>query len=317
MVTSKIFRTVYECVKSCLAFSELSNLVTLQELNGVEMGSMLTSHVAGASIAQHIASDMRKELVLYLLESRSKFSILVDESTSVSQEQAMVVYIRTQFENIACNFFFDLVPVVSASADALYKSLIGCLENAGLSIEVLKQQLIGFCSDGASNMTGKVKGLATLLRQTVGEHLQLFHCLAHRLELAVNSTVNDLNPVSHFQSFLDGLYAFYSRSPKNQRELELNAGRLCLELLKVGRVFDVRWVFSSFRAVKALWRDHPALCSHFKAAADDASRTSAERSKVKGMLVKLTTWHFMAELAMIALNARTFFVFTKRKCISC
>ena len=99
--------------------------------------------------------------------------------------------------------------------------------------------------------------------------------------------------------FWDSLYAFYSRSPKNQRELEDHANNVPVKLLKVGRVFDVRWTFSSFRAIKTLWQDHPALCQHLKAASDDPNRTSAERSKCKGLLLKLSNWFFIAEIAMI------------------
>ena len=106
-----------------------------------------------------------------------------------------------------------------------------------LCTEIMKKQMIGFCSDGASNMTGKFIGLATLLKQVVGEHLQIFHCMAHRLQLAIHSTVKEINPVGHFQILLDSLYAFYSRSPKNQRELEQHANDVAVELLKVGCVF--------------------------------------------------------------------------------
>ena len=62
------------------------------------------------------------------------------------------------------------------------------------------------------------------------------------LELAINITVHEVNPVGHFQILLDSLYASYSRSPQNQRELGFHASALSIELLKVGRVFDVRWV---------------------------------------------------------------------------
>jgi len=61
----------------------------------------------------------------------------------------------------------------------------------------------------------------------------------------------------------------------------------------------VRWVFSSFRAVRALWRDHPALCKHLQAAADDSTRSGSDRAKCKGLLSKLASWHFLTELAMV------------------
>jgi len=298
-VTSRVFRTVYECAKSCLSFSELSRLSSLQELNGLEMGNILTSHQSAANIAEHVAHDMRQELVSHVIQSGSKFSLMVDESTNVSQQQSMIVYIRAEFDRVACNYFLDCIPVAQTNAESLFESLMSCLHALGFTDEILKTQMIGFCSDGASNMTGKFKGLATLLKQTVGQHLQIFHCMAHRLELAIHSTVKEINPIGHFRILLDSLYAFYSRSPKNQRELEQHANDVAVELLKVGRVFDVRWVFSSFRAVRALWRDHPALCNHLQAAAADSSRSGPERAKCKGLLSKLTSWQFLTELAMV------------------
>ena len=207
-VTSRIFRSVYECAKSCLSFSELSNLLILQKLNGIDVGNMLSSHHAAANIVEHIACEMRKQLVHYVLTSGSKFSIMVDESTNVSQYQSMIVYIRVLYDETPCNFFLDLIPVKVTSSVELEKALLSSLNDIGLTLQVLKRQMIGFCSDGASNMTGKHKGLATALRLKIGDHLQVFHCMAHRLELAVHNTVETLNRVSHFKIFLDSLYAF-------------------------------------------------------------------------------------------------------------
>jgi len=75
------------------------------------------------------------------------------------------------------------------------------------------------------------------------------------MELAVKSAVDDVNIVSNFRLFVDSLYKVYSMSPKNQRGLEAAARQTNVHLLKVQKVFDVRWVFSSFISVKALLRD--------------------------------------------------------------
>ena len=117
--------------------------------------------------------------------------------------------------------------------------------------------------------------------------------------LFTGKPVSSVSEASHFQILLDSLYAMYSRSPKDQRELEVHAQELSVRLLKVGRVSDIRWVFSSFRAVKTLWRDYPALCQHLLACADDENRTLAKRSKCRGLLKKLTNWFFVGELAMM------------------
>jgi len=77
------------------------------------------------------------------------------------------------------------------------------------------------------------------------------------------NAIDTVNSVSHFRDLVDGVYKVYSLSPKNQREIELIAGDLALELMKVQKVFDVRWVFSSFMSVTAWLRDLPALHAHF------------------------------------------------------
>lgn len=98
--------------------------------------------------------------------------------------------------------------------------------------DVCCQQFVGFCSDGASCMIGQHKGVATLLKQRY-PLLESFHCMAHRLELAVKNSVETVNVVSHFKTFVEELHKVYSMSPKNQRQLNDEAESLSVHLLKV------------------------------------------------------------------------------------
>ena len=97
--TERIFRTAYECAKSQLSFSEHPRLVDLQEANGISCGSMLFSDHSAASIVEHVGSEMRSEIIGHVVRSKSHFAILVDGSTSVSNAQSLIVYIRTVFES--------------------------------------------------------------------------------------------------------------------------------------------------------------------------------------------------------------------------
>ena len=67
--------------------------------------------------------------------------------------------------------------------------------------------------------------------------------------MAVKNAIDTVNSVSHFRDLVEGVYKVYSLSPKNQREIELIAGDIALELMKMQTVF---WVFSSFMSVAAL-----------------------------------------------------------------
>ena len=101
-------------------------------------------------------------------------------------------------------------------------------------------------------MTGSRNGLATLLKR---DYPLLFtiHCQAHWLELAVNNAVDSVTSMSHLCSFVDSLYSLYSRSTKNQYELEAISQEVGVQLLRVNKIFDVRWFFSTYGAIRALW----------------------------------------------------------------
>lgn len=124
--------------------------------------------------------------------------------------------------------------------------------------------------------------------------------MAHRLELAVKKSVDTVNSVTHFRYFVDELYKVYSLSAKNQREIDSIAEALSVELLKVQKVFDVRWLFSSFVSVKALLRNYSALYTHFEqCSAAESDRPSKEKAKYKGLARKLNSWFFAAEVCMM------------------
>jgi hypothetical protein len=92
----------------------------------------------------------------------------------------------------------------------------------------------------------------------------------------------------------------YSQSPKNQREIDEVAKNMSIELLKIQKVFDIRWVFSSFNAVRSLLTDFPALYQHFLTSGSPESvRSGKERSKYQGLAKKIQSWLFLAETSMI------------------
>ena len=84
---SRMLRTAYECAKSQLSLSEHARLVELQECNGLNLGSMLFSYHSCENIISHIADEMRKQLVNYIVKNDCVFSKMIDESTTVSQQQ--------------------------------------------------------------------------------------------------------------------------------------------------------------------------------------------------------------------------------------
>jgi hypothetical protein len=256
---------------------------------------------------------MQRKLCDKLLKSNRKVSLMLDEATLFGSA-VVVLYLRgclaAEFDCLPAgygveNVLFSLVEATEGTTAAGIMSAITSKLSA-LSIKIdekdkdwLSSALIAVCTDGASVMTGMNSGVATLLAQKYGQHIEHFHCMAHRLELCVGDALKAVTATNQLQIFVSSLFSLYSMSPKNQRELRLAAAETETELLRIKGIFTVRWVASSFRAARAVWRNFPPLCKHFATAATDTSRVSTERSKFDGLRNKLATVTFVKDLALL------------------
>ena len=159
--TIKVFRTAYECAKSHLSFRAHSRFIDLQSLNGVDCGNVLYSHHSCTNIISHISDCMLKKFVDYIVETKAKVSIMIDENTSVADVQSLILYVRLLFNGEVCTYFLALIPLTIATAATIESSLAKFFKKSKITDQILKEQLIGFCSDGASCMVGQFNGVAS------------------------------------------------------------------------------------------------------------------------------------------------------------
>ena len=118
--------------------------MTLQSVNGLNTGDMLVSNHSCKNIVEHIASEMRSELILHIVANDLLFSVMIDESTSVGDKQSMIIYIRTELDGEVQSFFLGLVPITSGTAIDLHILLMNYLESVGLTDAICSKQLVGF-----------------------------------------------------------------------------------------------------------------------------------------------------------------------------
>lgn len=86
-------------------------------------------------------------------------------------------------------FPLDLVELDSLCAARIEEQLVGCLFKNGFTVELLREVFIGFCSNGASVMLGVKSGVRKLLQDDFPA-IVLWHCLNHRLGLAVDQALD-------------------------------------------------------------------------------------------------------------------------------
>ena len=77
-----------------------------------------------------------------------------------------------------------------------------------------------------------------------------WHCLNHRLQLALNDPVDDIKQVNHFK-FMDKIYTISHQSNKNQTQL-YDISELGVEIIKIGRALGPRWAACSLRSATAV-----------------------------------------------------------------
>lgn len=157
---------------------------------------------------------------------------------------------------------------------------------------------MAIATDGASVMVGKKSGVVTRLREKYPK-LFAWHYFNHRLELSIPDTIKDVRGIDHFKFCIDKLYSLYSQSPKHSRALQNCCQDLHLQFHKIGRVLSTRWVPSSLRTVKAVWKSFSALHSHFKSSCDDKSNDKNTISVFIGLKKRLESPEFILDLGLM------------------
>ena len=298
LLTEKCIRSAYYVAFYNRPYVDYQHLIQLQQTNGIDMGHILHGRTTCTSMINCIASTMRQSICQFLIKNNRKIGLILDESTSISKKSCLIIYIRALIDEKPENIFLDLCELENQDAISVKNALLTSLKKNGFTSEYLSNNLVSFTSDGASVMLGVKNGVGTQLKNDY-HSIILWHCLNHRLELGVSDAIEEIGGFYPLQSLFYKLYSVYSTSPKLQRQLQNISEDLGMNIRKIGRVFTIRWVASSFRTVSALWHNYPALYEHFKQASVCTDMKQADRQQFKGLAEKLSTRNFVEDLALL------------------
>ncbi|KAJ8869373.1 hypothetical protein PR048_030949 [Dryococelus australis] len=185
-------------------YSNHFGLLELQQLNCVDIGVGLHSRYNAVEITDHISKEMKSKIIRHILEIPGELSVIIDESTSLGAISTLIVYLKCGVsKELPPSFLFlDLIELPDQKSETVFEHLLNCLNKHCFHDHYLKENFVAFASVGAT-----------------------WHCMNHRLELALNNAVDKVGGVNNLQIFMNKLNNLYNNSPKNQHQLaELQDG---------------------------------------------------------------------------------------------
>lgn len=132
-------------------------------------------------IVQNVTGNHQFQKIVNILRTE-KFSLIVDEYTNINEIKQLALVARYFHESHINDSFLALFPVAIVTAEALYKCITDFFNAHKIPY---KCNLIGFASDGASNMFGRHQSLSVLLKKDVS-YLFLVKCTCHSFALCAS-----------------------------------------------------------------------------------------------------------------------------------
>ncbi|KAL0968773.1 hypothetical protein UPYG_G00271580 [Umbra pygmaea] len=195
-----------------------------------------------SAIAEVMGEEIKREI------SKAPFvAVMVDETTDVSTAAQLALVLRYVTDTGVKERFvrYDNV-TIGKQADDIAALIFRFLEEHECLGKVVAQ-----CYDGAAVMASGLNGVQAKVKMRAPMAL-FIHCYAHQLNFTLTQGASKLRECRIFFAHLNGLAAFFSRSPKYTQLLD----DICQRRLP--RVTPTRWQYSS-RLVSTIFEKRVAL----------------------------------------------------------
>lgn len=108
-------------------------------------------------VAKYLSTDMRKQLFGTRINPGSKFSIIIDEASTVSYKVVLIIYLKCEIQDFEDNLmvFVDLMKQEGTTSEVIYQNLLLTHEKNGLNEKYFHENLIGFYTSSACEELGE------------------------------------------------------------------------------------------------------------------------------------------------------------------
>ncbi|XP_008178755.1 uncharacterized protein LOC103307974 [Acyrthosiphon pisum] len=181
---------------------------------------MKLKRTKATNIITNVIAPVEKEM-LSLKLNKSKFSIMIDESTDVACISTMCVRFFDTESKIIVTRFWDLVQVFDvkepetvnkgATSENLFNKCIQSFETHNVDVK----NIVGFGSDGCSTIIGSKNSVSSRLKITF-PRIFIMKCICHSLHLCCSEACKSLP--RRIEDFARNVFNFFSHSSKRQSQ---------------------------------------------------------------------------------------------------
>ena len=133
-----------------------------------------------------IVSDLVLERITTEVRKSGYFEIIMDETSDISRTEEVSLCLRYVINGETKETFVGFFAAASTEGEVLYELAKTAINKLDLRLE----NIIAECFDGAANMSGIRKGLATRMKECSPLGIYV-HCYGHLLNLALQDTMTE------------------------------------------------------------------------------------------------------------------------------
>ena len=252
--------------------------------------------IIGSQCLEKIISEVTSQIEA----EGSPYAVICDETSDISRHEQFslcVSYIDKTGQKQET--FLKFLKVESTSGESLFNTLSENLLKIGLD----PKQCYGLALDGASNMSGIEKGLATRMKAISPQSVYI-HCHGHLLNLAIKDTLSGVKILKDSLGTIQSLYNFIEASPKRHAvymNIENNndnseSDSKFIRVLKSQSV--TRWACHS-EAVKAVSEEFSRVILCLDQIENDETSDSKTTSQAKALLLNILDFEFVFGLELL------------------
>ncbi|KAM4593578.1 zinc finger MYM-type protein 1-like [Odontesthes bonariensis] len=232
-------------------------------------------------ILELFAHDIQRKIGAKASESPF-FGLTADGITDVSGKEQFSCSIQFADNNLEVqNFFLGFYNAPGTTAEMLFLCIKDVLVRLNLPLEKLK----GYCFDGASNMSGRFKGVQARLKETCPDSV-FVHCANHSLDLVLQEVAKEERLVADTLNFVREVTVVINDSAKRKTLYQSLFG--CGEVINLLALCPTRWCVRVV-ALSRLLACYGEMLQTFRTLEGDRTVKGETRAKVAGLLKKGTT----------------------------